>query len=188
MVIALVSVVMGAGLCLLLTHRSAAPTEQASGVGAPGGLLAEQYASWILYNGGYNSALPITTSDTVTAASGVFTSSWTLGSSGTALSRVNQGSCVILAYSNTISASSTVRVDCGSTGQVGGTLTAITSGDNVFVHSTTTLSSVYGGVRIVSSDASSTAGYVTLNLFNETGTTFTWSGAASTTIKYWVIR
>jgi len=98
------------------------------------------------------------------------------------------GRCAILAYATTIAASSTATVDCSSTGRIGGTLTGITSGDNVMAMATTSISSTFLGVKILSAHASTTAGYITLDVSNETGTTFTWDGTASSTIAYQVYR
>lgn len=132
---------------------------------------------------------PWTFSGAVTNSGAVtFTSTATVGSSGTAISGLNFGNCRVLAYSNTITASSTAQVDCGSTGFLGGTLTNVSSGDQVFVVATTTLSTGAYGVYVQSARASSTSGYITLNITNASGNTFTWSGAASTTFKYLVIQ
>lgn len=108
----------------------------------------------------------------------------TVGINGTPLGTVNFGKCAILAYATTIAASTTATVDCSTTGRIGGTLTGITSTDNVMAMATTSLSTTYLGVRIVSANASTTAGYITLKIWNGTGKTFTWTGTASSTIAY----
>lgn len=110
-----------------------------------------------------------------------------LSSTGTNVNRINFGLCDALAYSNTIAASTTAQLDCSLNGGFS-TLTGVQSGDNVFITSTTSLSTVYQGVDIIGSRASSTAGYITLEVSNQTGTTFTWSGAASTSLAYFVIH
>lgn len=112
----------------------------------------------------------------------------TQGSSGNAVTQYNFGKCAIWANAQTIAASTTKNVDCSSTGRAGGTLTGITSTSNVIVTATSSLSSTYLGVRILSARASTTAGYITLSLKNLTGTTFTWSGTSSSTIAYQAVK
>ncbi len=135
----------------------------------------------------FNGAVTLAGALTQSAAA-AFTSTVTIGTSGTAVNQVNYGTCAILAYATTIAASSTATVDCSSTGRVGGTLTGITSTDNVMAMATTSLSSSFLGVKILDAHASTTAGYLTLDLVNETGTTFTWTGAASSTIAYQAVK
>jgi hypothetical protein len=96
----------------------------------------------------------------------------TVGSAGTLLSGFNFGTCTITAYSNTIAASSSATADCAATG--------IVSGDNVEITQSTTSPTVAGGLVVLAS-ASSTSGYITLKIINDTGGTFTWSAVASTT-------
>ncbi len=48
---------------------------------APGNMKAEDYMPYVQYNGGYNSAKSITTSDTVTGASLVASGAVTVGTS-----------------------------------------------------------------------------------------------------------
>lgn len=151
------------------------------GVGAPGTRAGiEEYIPYIKYNEGYYSLLGITTTATITSASSV-TDSLTVGSAGTAVSKfVAPANCTIIANANTISASSSKQVDCAISGLV--------SGDTVFAVPTTTISSSFQGVKITAVTASSTSGYATLTLQNETGTTFTWTGTASTSIKAFGVR
>lgn len=109
----------------------------------------------------------------------------TVGPTGTSLTHLNFGACDILAYANTIAASTTGTVDCSSTGQVAGALAGVSSGDFFDAYATTTIScSTQGCVSVVGSAASSTSGYGTLKIYNGTGATFTWTGAASTSIVY----
>lgn len=69
--IGLVAILCGAALL-----RGGSGSAQQGGVGAAGSMLIEQYIPYVLYNGGINTALPATFSDTVTGAG----STWTTGS------------------------------------------------------------------------------------------------------------
>lgn len=113
---------------------------------------------------------------------------FTLGLTGDAIGTVNFGQCAIWSGSATITASTTTTVDCSSTGFSGGTLNGLTAGDPIFAVATTSLSTSFGGVNIIAAVASSTAGYVTLSLANQTGATFTWTNTASSTIRYLDLR
>lgn len=122
--------------------------------------------------------------------------SWTLGSSGTTLTRLNAGTCYIQPYATTIAASSTALVDCQATAAVASTsstytndsaLTGVTYGDGVNVTlATSTGSATFLGLNLESASASGTAGYIQLRLSNKTGATFTWptTGTASGTASY----
>lgn len=112
----------------------------------------------------------------------------TFGANGTAVNRINFGSCTIYAYATTIAASTTATVDCQAGASALTALTGVSSGDVVAVTATTSISSTYEGIKIESANASTTNGYITMTLFNGTGTTFTWTGTASSTIKYIVIH
>lgn len=164
--------------------------EGPNGIGAAGNLLIENYIPVIRQNGGLATALPISgTGGWTLSGGGTETGGVTFGTSGTTLNRLNFGSCAVVGYANTISASTTATVDCGSTGQVGGTLTGVSSGDLFDAYSTTTIScTTQGCLSIVGSTASTTNGYGTLKLYNGTGGTFTWTGAASTSIVYQVMH
>jgi len=125
----------------------------------------------------------------------------TIGSSGTAMTRVNTGTCYILAYSATIAASTTATVTCQGTAAIWNlnqvlatTLTGVANGDFVLAQLSTTTarvaSSVFGGLVIEGASASSTAGYITLRVYNNTGATFTWplTGNATGTVSYIVTK
>lgn len=149
--------------------------------GSLGVKLAENYDNYIKYNGGYYSALPISTTGGVV-----------IGSSGTTLNNVSAGACYIAPYATTIGASSTVAVDCQATlaWNANGTsaLTGVQKGDNVqFELSTTTANQTYGGLDVLGASASTTAGHIQVILFNQTGATYTWPttlGTASGTATY----
>lgn len=98
--------------------------------------------------------------------------------------------CYVLAASQTISASSTATVDCqaSSVGAPGVALPNVLAGDRVFASLGTTSPTTFQGLSIIGASASSTAGFVTLNVFNGTGATFTWTAAASSSVQYLDIR
>jgi len=125
------------------------------------------------------------------------TGATTLGSSGTSLTQVNVGTCYLLAYAATIAASTTATVTCQGTAAIWNlnqvlatTLTGVANGDFVLAQlSTTTASvsgSVFGGLVLEGASASSTAGYITLRVYNNTGAIFTWplTGNATGTASY----
>lgn len=129
-----------------------------------------------------------------TTARTTITNPWTFasttrsGSTGTDIVRMNTGFCNIRASAATIAASSTATVECngGTTSNVA--LTGVTAGDKVFLLPATTTPTTFGGIRILGASASSTAGSITARIYNGTGTTFTWTAAASTSLQYWVTK
>lgn len=155
-------------------------------------LPIEEYVPAVKYNGGIYSALPIQTASDITGSTiygttfsgtSLVATTATIGSAtgGTAISKfVAPANCTIIANANTIAASSTKDVDCAVTGS--------RSGDNFIVTATTSPSTTFLGLKILASRASTTNDYVTLTLSNETGTTFTWTGTASTSFKAFGVR
>lgn len=120
---------------------------------------------------------------------------------GTAVNQINTGFCYVKAYAATIAASSSATVDCQataavdvSTGRIGSALTGVQKGDAIIgaTFSTTTsgVSGVGGGIVVVGSSASSTNGYITLNVANLTGATYTWPTnlTATGTVQYFSNR
>lgn len=160
--------------------------EQAQLAGAtPGSQLIENYSPEVLYNGGINSALPIQTSSDLTAGSlntvGLLTAGSLLIGNGTTVGHiVAPANCTIIANATTIAASSSKDVDCAVTG--------LLPTDTVYPIATSSLSTTYLGVDIVEAHASSTAGFATLTIVNQTGTTFTWTAAASTSVRLFGIK
>lgn len=138
------------------------------------------------------SAKTITSTGAFTASgAAALNSTVTVGSSGDSFTRINQGTCNIHAGATTIAATSTVTFDC----QAGtGTQTALTnypawqSGDTVFVMPATTTPNTIGGLHVNAANSSSTAGFITVDVTNLTGDTFTWTAAASSTWQYLLIR
>jgi hypothetical protein len=117
-----------------------------------------------------------------------------LNSTSDTISRINSGQCYIQPYATTIAASTTAKVDCQATAAVGSISTAndaalngVSTGDYVQVTlATSTAGTTSNGLVISGANASTTAGYIQLNISNLTGTTFTWptSGTASGTAMY----
>lgn len=117
------------------------------------------------------------------------TSTFTLGTNGTALTELKSGTCTIFAYATTIAASSSAQVDCQA--NTTGGLTAISgiqSGDRVFASLASTTVAASNGLAITWVAASTTPGYITLKISNLTGTTFTWASTASSSVPYLVVR
>lgn len=104
---------------------------------------------------------------------------------GTPLAQVNAGACSIQASSATIAASTTATVDCqAGTQGVDVPLAGITAGAGVQLTQGTTTPTTYQGLDVLGASASTTAGYITLKLFNGTGATFTWTPTASSSFTY----
>lgn len=101
-----------AAVLLLVTGFIAGKSPAAKSFGAVGSQLIEQYNPYVLYNGGINSALPITTTDALTAAAGTFTGDVTVS-----------GGTLNVTTSNT--ATSTAIMGCAQT-YATSTATAIT--------------------------------------------------------------
>jgi hypothetical protein len=108
----------------------------------------------------------------------------TLGTGASTFSGLNFGSCNIRPYATTIAASSTAQVDCQAAAQFGsgpGTaLAGITASDNIQANlGTSTQGTLFGGLRLRTQIGSSTPGWITLFVENDTGTTYTWSTSAN---------
>lgn len=123
------------------------------------------------------------------------TGSFSLGSSGTSLSQINAGTCYLRPYAATQAATSTTNVDCQGTAAWSANgvsaLTGVTYGDSCVVAlATTTAGTTIGGLHIAGVTASTTQGFIGLNITNLQGTTLTWptSGSASGTAQYFCFR
>lgn len=122
----------------------------------------------------------------------------TVGSTGTALARLNAGTCYLAPYATTIAATSSATVDCQATAAINLTtainwsaLPGVTFGDNPqMTLSTTTAGTTVGGLAITAAAASTTAGVISLRIYNATGATFTWptTGTASGTASYLITK
>jgi len=135
-------------------------------LGAAGGLLAENYIPYVQYNGGYYSE-----------------KNFQLGANGSDNAEMTAGTCNMIVQATAVTASTTAAYDCAITGVV--------SGDIVFASvGTTTGTGILGssGWTIVGAKASSTSGYITINMFNGTGVNGNPSIAGySSSTNYWVI-
>ena len=85
--IAVVGLVLGGWLFFNRPQVAELP----SGFGAAGNLLAEQYIPYVLYNGGYNSAKPIATTDTLTATGDTNVSNFVSGGASMATTTNDAG-------------------------------------------------------------------------------------------------
>ena len=159
--------------------------------GAITGMLAENYDPYVRYNQGYNSELDIKTTGDTTLASTTATT-LKVGQVGSAVTRIVRGTCNMQSNANTIAATTTVQIDCQA--GAGGTQSALTnvpawaSGDTVFFGLASSTATSFGGLNVIGASASTTAGYITLQLYNQTGGTFTWTRLASTSHQYLFIR
>lgn len=110
----------------------------------------------------------------------------TLGTNGTKLAAIKTGSCTIWDDSTTIAASTTGQVECQSatTGALTSGLTGVTADSICSVRVASSTNTTIGGVFPVGVSASSTAGSIVVGLYNQTGTTFTWSAAASSSSQW----
>ena len=113
------------------------------------------------------------------------------GQNGTKFTRVNAGTCYLQPYATTIAASSTATVDCQGFGAVGSIAPAAAStsplqgvalGDVIFatLATSTSASTTAPGLTILAASASTTAGYITLRIYNGVGALFTWATNAGT--------
>jgi len=186
--VTIVAVVIGLFIYAKISGTQSVPAPSLGGIGGVGDLPIENYIPYVRDNGGIYTNYPVQfTNGWTESGGGTETGGVTIGSSGTAINQVNYGFGDVIAYSNTIAGSSTARVDIGSTGQVGGTLPGIVPTSECDVYATTTVGA-WGSLDVIGSYASTTAGYCTINVFNQTGATFTWSATASTSYAYQSFR
>lgn len=125
--------------------------------------------------------------DTVTVNGSLsVTGSVTQGTSGTALAGIVTGGCTIWAGANTITATSTQQVECQSAtnGTLASGLTGITSDSICHLTMASSTNTTLASIVVGGASASSTNGSIVARIINLTGTTFTWSAAASSTSKW----
>jgi hypothetical protein len=146
------------------------------------GMLAENYIPYVLYNGGYNSAKDINTSAYLGS-----TGTFQVGSNGTTFSNIKAaGTCAMIfdtGYTSVFNASSTRAVDCAVTG--------LLSTDTVIVAmlGTTTISSTNSnGWQISQASASSTNGFLTMNVTYWGAGTATIPPSIASTTAYLIVR
>ena len=121
------------------------------------------------------------------------TSTAALGSSSDTLTRIAFGECIIHDYSGqtTIAASTTESVACqAGTGQLSAltNVPAWASGDVVHLSPATSTATTFGGLTVIGVNASTTAGYLEVEIANNTGDTFTWTATASSSWQYLFLR
>lgn len=145
----------------------------------------------------------LTTGYSATAPGGVAPTDGklTIGVSGLPIANLSQGTCYLQPYATTIAASSTATVDCQGFAAVGSTapaaastsaLTGVTLGDNILASfaTSTSASTTAPGLVILGASASTTAGYITLRVYNLTGAVYSYinnqgvGAIASGTVNY----
>lgn len=117
----------------------------------------------------------------------VLTGGATVGTNGSALDVVRVGICYPFIYGtsgNSITASSSATVDCSAANGSLSALTGVSSGDTPVLNATSSISTAGNGLVIEAVQASSTAGYITFVVRNNTGAAFTWSGVATPTLRF----
>lgn len=103
----------------------------------------------------------------------------TIGVSGSAITQVIKGTCSLIAPSFYVVASTTAAMDCAVTG--------VQSGDLVDAWLATSTASG-AGWAIAGSSASSTAGYLTVRVGNNTGATAVIPASLASSTPYLIIR
>lgn len=182
--IAVLALVVGF-LGVVLNFTGAPSLTPVPSFGAIGVKLAENYDPYIRYNQGFYTLLPIFTTSTLKATGlTTLTGGFVASSTGSTVNGINYGSCVLISDATTIAASTTANIDCGSGTNGKTAISGILANDTVIAFATTTLSSTYLGVNIVSSHASSTAGFITTQIANNSGAAFTWTNTASSSVRY----
>ncbi len=132
----------------------------------------------------------VTASNGMSIASGgmsITSGGLTLGTTNT-VAGLNFGTCFIHAYAATIGASTTAQVDCQASQVIpptgaGTALSGIVLGDTLpaVKLGSTTVGTLFGGLRLRAAEASTTAGFITLFVENDTGATYTWSTTQNAT-------
>ena len=88
------------------------------------------------------------------------TSTYTLGSAGTSIKRINVGTCTVHSVTNVFLASSTQEVSCQGGASALTALTGVAVNDIVHLQFSTTSPTINGGLRIIGASASTTQGYI----------------------------
>lgn len=149
----IINTVLALGLIVLLAMHFVPSGTQ---YGTVNGVIYDGLAHW------FGNALYVGTSQQFAVSNA---GSLTLGTSGTATAGLNWSRCALIASTYSVTASTTVPMDCALTG----------ASPNDFVMAqfgtTTVPTATVGGWRIVGASASSTAGYDTLQIRNDTGAT-----------------
>ena len=128
----------------------------------------------------------LSTNTTSPESGEVLTTTLQVGSSGTDINGIKVGSCTVWAGANTIAASSTVQAVCQSAtdGTLTSGLTGVTADSICNVNVASSTNTTILGLTVGGVSASSTAGNIVFQLGNQTGTTFTWTAAASSSSQW----
>lgn len=114
----------------------------------------------------------------------------TIGTDGTTFTELKAGTCNIGTGSAavTVGAFATRQLDCGG-GTLGATaISGIQAGDNVTLHFASTTVASLNSLVITSYSASTTAGFITLQLTNASTSAVTLTSAATSSLEYSVRR
>lgn len=108
------------------------------------------------------------------------------GCSGTKWAGIVGGQATIWSSATTIAASSSAQVvlQTSTAGALTSGLTGVTADSICQVFMASSTNSTFLGLAVGGVSASSTAGSIVVQLFNQTGATFTWSAAASSSSQW----
>ena len=137
-----------------------------------------------------------------TIARTTITNPWTFasttkqGSTGTEIARTNTGTCHLNfgVTPASITATTSKQVDCQGTNMlasasaVQSALAGVSANDKVFLEMSTTTPTTFLGLDFQGCSASTTAGYITCNLKNQTGAAFTPATTTTYNLQYWVTK
>ena len=114
-----------------------------------------------------------------------FLGGFTWGTNGTSINAIKTGSCTIWDDSTTIAATTTDQVECqGATNGSISAITGITADSICTLTMASSTVTTLAGLDVQGASASSTAGTIVGRLSNLTGTTFTWTAAASSSAQW----
>lgn len=204
-IIAILGVVAGVAILAAVyfvgASRGATEVKQSAtgnGYGAVGNMLAEDYIPYVQYNQGFNTAKGITNSGAFTQSgastiSGAvsLTSSLTVGSSGTALTYVKSGTCVMAPGARVIIGSFEKRtINCGSgnNGETAISGLGAQHGDKVFMTLATTTTVAQNSLFIVSAGVASSTDFLSLQLMNASSSPVTLTSNATSSLDYLILR
>ena len=128
----------------------------------------------------------ITNYDSVTITPTVSGEGLKVGTNGTAIGGIKAGACTIWAGATTIAASTTAQVVCQSAtdGSLTSGLTGVTTDAICQLTMASSTNTTSNSLIVAGVSASSTAGSIVARLSNLTGTTFTWTAAASSSSQW----
>lgn len=128
-----------------------------------GNLLAENYMPYVMYNGGYTSQKPLAIGAT----------------SPSSINNFGFSTCALISNAYTVTASSTLQMDCAVASAV--------TGDVVFAGFATSTANG-GGWVVVGASASTTSGFITIRVRNDTGVTAVIPASIASSTNYLDIR